>query len=149
MPRYQLNDNPYRETELQFIEKHATKGPDWIAARLNRTRNSIVNRAWRSQISLKMPGKPNGRNIGGWLKNRPCIYPKKPSYKFARKYVMQKDNYRCVYCGNPAQEIDHVIPRHLGGSNMPSNLAAACTKCNNYKSANCVNCPQWREKRGI
>jgi hypothetical protein len=149
MPRYELNENPYQESDLQFIKDHASKGPDWIAQQLNRSRSSIVNRAWRSQISLKVPGKRNGRNIGGWLKNRPCIYPKKPSYKFAKKYVMVRDNYTCVYCGAAAQEIDHVIPRQIGGSNMPSNLVASCSKCNNYKSVNCVDCPQWRKKRGI
>ena len=84
MPRYELNENPYKESDLQFIAKNANKGPDWIAEQLNRTRMSIVNRAWRSQISLKMPGKRNGRNIGGWLKNRPSIYPKKPSLKWSK-----------------------------------------------------------------
>ena len=149
MPRYELNDNPYQELDLEFIKEHANKGPDWISQQLNRTRSSIVNRAWRSQISLKMPGIRNGRNIGGWLKNRPCIYPKKPSLKWSKKYVMDRDKGKCVYCNSSATEIDHVIPRHLNGHDMPSNLVAACSICNYHKATNCAECPTWRKKRGI
>jgi len=147
MPRYELNENPYSDKELAFIAENADKGKDWIANQLNRSAQSIVNRAWRSQISLKIPNKRNGRNIGGWLKNRKCIYPKKPSYKWARKFVFERDNWICVYCGDKAEEIDHIVPRQLGGNNMPSNLVACCKRCNYIKGTNCAGCPQWRLKR--
>jgi len=41
----------------------------------------------------------------------------------------------CVYCGEPAVEIDHFIPKALGGSDALSNLVPACRSCNASKNA--------------
>jgi hypothetical protein len=41
----------------------------------------------------------------------------------------------CVYCGRPAETLDHVEPRTCGGSNDWSNLAAACHHCNAQKGS--------------
>lgn len=42
-------------------------------------------------------------------------------------------NYRCVYCGAKAEQVDHVMPVSQGGSDDITNLVAACTKCNMKK----------------
>lgn len=39
----------------------------------------------------------------------------------------------CVYCGAPAQEIDHIIPRALHGPNDRGNKLPICKKCNRMK----------------
>ena len=39
----------------------------------------------------------------------------------------------CVYCGNPASAIDHIIPLALGGTDDPENLVPACKHCNSVK----------------
>lgn len=41
----------------------------------------------------------------------------------------------CIYCGDPATVLDHVMPRLLGGSDDPSNLQPACKPCNGLKGA--------------
>lgn len=53
-----------------------------------------------------------------------------------REYLLEKYNRTCVYCGvtNTPFEIDHVIPRSLGGSDKPSNLVIACHRCNQAKT---------------
>ena len=53
-----------------------------------------------------------------------------------RAYIMDRDNSRCVYCGNgnTKLELDHVRPRAIG-SNRVDNLVAACRTCN-LKKAN-------------
>lgn len=40
---------------------------------------------------------------------------------------------RCVYCGAPAEEIDHIIPRALQGPNDRGNKMPICRKCNRAK----------------
>ena len=40
---------------------------------------------------------------------------------------------RCVYCGEPASQKDHVIPRSRGGGNTQDNLVPACARCNQAK----------------
>ena len=43
----------------------------------------------------------------------------------------------CVYCGHKVSleemEVDHIVPRSLGGDNSLSNLACACPHCNGLK----------------
>jgi len=60
--------------------------------------------------------------------------------KTARFRVLQRDGFKCVYCGATANtgatlEVDHIVPRSAGGSNEESNLAASCRTCNGGKSA--------------
>ena len=51
-----------------------------------------------------------------------------------RLYVLERDNYKCVYCGsNEWLEIDHIIPKSKGGTNRVSNLVCACHRCNQSK----------------
>jgi 5-methylcytosine-specific restriction endonuclease McrA len=67
------------------------------------------------------------------------------SYKFYRLRVLARDNYTCVYCGKRAETVDHVIPQNYGGSDLPSNLVAACWECNNLKGSSCPDCPRWKQ----
>jgi hypothetical protein len=78
---------------------------------------------------------------------RPNRYPKSKwpmSYKLARRWVLERDRWSCVYCGRAANQVDHVIPRNNGGSDLPTNLVAACARCNNLKGTSCGDCPKWR-----
>lgn len=54
-----------------------------------------------------------------------------------RDRVFERDDHRCVYCGNhfAADElsVDHVEPRVKGGDRSPGNLVTACRACNNAK----------------
>jgi hypothetical protein len=45
------------------------------------------------------------------------------------------DGWPCVYCGEEAQAVDHVVPRSRGGTDEPANLVPACRSCNATKSA--------------
>jgi hypothetical protein len=49
--------------------------------------------------------------------------------------VLDRDGYRCRYCGQPATTVDHIIPKARGGSDDPSNLVACCRSCNSAKGA--------------
>lgn len=51
-----------------------------------------------------------------------------------RLAVLERDGYLCAYCGNEANEADHIIPRNAGGKDELSNLVAACKPCNGRKS---------------
>lgn len=53
--------------------------------------------------------------------------------------ILRRDSHACRYCGAKAPrvelEVDHVIPRHHGGSDHAWNLTAACVECNRSKGA--------------
>ncbi|WP_411875854.1 HNH endonuclease [Vulcanococcus limneticus] len=40
----------------------------------------------------------------------------------------------CIYCGNPSESIDHVLPRSRGGLSVTENCVPACLACNGRKS---------------
>jgi 5-methylcytosine-specific restriction endonuclease McrA len=55
--------------------------------------------------------------------------------RLTRKEVFARDQQRCQYCGNSGVELtlDHVVPRHRGGTHEWENLVAACRPCNHRK----------------
>lgn len=58
----------------------------------------------------------------------------------ARRWrVFQRDDWRCVSCGRGAQheailQVDHIVPRSLGGGDDMDNLQTLCQLCNAGKS---------------
>lgn len=54
-----------------------------------------------------------------------------------RTYVLQRDGFRCVYCGSAPRQfhLDHVMPRSRGGTDDANNLVASCPNCNLRKGA--------------
>src|SRR3954463_11285283 len=59
----------------------------------------------------------------------------RPHIKLSRREVFRRDNYMCQYCGKkvPNLTIDHIVPRHLGGMHIWTNVVAACPACNHHK----------------
>jgi hypothetical protein len=59
--------------------------------------------------------------------------------KRLRYEVLKRDGNKCRYCGAEAEDsplqIDHVVPKALGGQDESSNLVAACRDCNAGKSS--------------
>lgn len=66
-----------------------------------------------------------------------------------REEVFAASDWRCVYCGDWADAIDHIVPVARGGTRRRRNLAAACTKCNAEKlSSTPEEWRAWREREG-
>lgn len=72
-------------------------------------------------LSVTMPVKFNnlwmGESMGRQL--RPSV----------RRFVFDRDERICRYCGAPADCVDHVKPVCRGGSDDPEHLVASCTPC--------------------
>lgn len=51
----------------------------------------------------------------------------------SRRAVLLRDGYRCQYCGDAAESVDHVVPRSKGGAHAWDNVVAACRRCNSHK----------------
>lgn len=62
---------------------------------------------------------------------------------FSRHGVLVRDNFDCVYCGNKATTIDHVVPRALGGKSTYENCVAACLPCNGKKASKTLSQMGW------
>lgn len=59
--------------------------------------------------------------------------PYRARASLSRRAVFVRDNFECQYCGHPAQNVDHVIPRSRGGGHTWENVVAACRRCNARK----------------
>ena len=103
----------------------------------------------RRAIGLMLEGKAaliaNGRGIIQTVShNYPLpsvirlahqVHRPRPHVKLTRREVFRRDNYTCQYCGRkvPNLTIDHVMPRHLGGKHIWTNVVTACSSCNHMK----------------
>ena len=67
--------------------------------------------------------------------------PKDPrdsrQWRALRKQILARDGYVCMYCGQDADTVDHVLPvnKHPELAMSPDNLRSACRKCNSMKGS--------------
>jgi 5-methylcytosine-specific restriction endonuclease McrA len=103
----------------------------------------------RRALGLILAGKAeilvNGRGVIRTAYNEyPCpsvirmgymIHRPRPRVKLTKREIFRRDGYTCQYCGqeSPHLTIDHVIPRHRGGTHSWENLVTACPACNRRK----------------
>jgi len=50
-----------------------------------------------------------------------------------RRAIFARDGWVCQYCGSPAENVDHVVPKSQGGLHAWENVVAACRRCNSRK----------------
>jgi 5-methylcytosine-specific restriction endonuclease McrA len=57
--------------------------------------------------------------------------------RFSRINIMTRDRFQCQYCGDrPSRQelnLDHVVPRALGGRTTWENVVTSCVDCNRRK----------------
>ena len=51
-----------------------------------------------------------------------------------RKGILARDGTTCRECAARATEVDHILPRALGGGNEPFNLQSLCSACHKNKT---------------
>jgi 5-methylcytosine-specific restriction endonuclease McrA len=59
--------------------------------------------------------------------------PYRARASMSRRAVLVRDSFQCQYCGRPAENVDHVVPRSRGGGHNWDNVVAACRSCNSRK----------------
>ncbi len=59
----------------------------------------------------------------------------RPRIRLSRREVFVRDDHVCQYCGRQGNDmtLDHVVPRHRGGTHTWENLVTACKACNHRK----------------
>jgi len=104
-----------------------------------------LQRAIGLMVSLKASLVSNGRGeihsaslaypIPSVIRLDNMIYRPRPRVKLTRREIFRRDNYTCQYCGRRAATltVDHILPRHLGGKEIWTNLVTACSSCNHLK----------------
>lgn len=57
------------------------------------------------------------------------------AHRVRRDIVLARDRHICHWCHAPADTVDHVRPKVLGGTDELPNLVAACRSCNSARTA--------------
>ena len=59
----------------------------------------------------------------------------RPRVRLTRREVFIRDRFICQYCGLATRDltVDHVVPRHRGGTHIWENVVSACHSCNHRK----------------
>jgi 5-methylcytosine-specific restriction endonuclease McrA len=73
----------------------------------------------------------------------------KPVPRKVIQAVAKRDDYRCVYCGNPYIEFHHIIRRSAGGKHTVDNLICLCHEHHTWAHMHREGrewCEKWREK---
>lgn len=115
--------------------------------------SSYGARCRRCDITFRRGGQPIGDITGTTARKlldarradrdklAPGIYTPTKRQQLRAKWIRQGKT--CLYCGTAAvQEVDHVLPLSLGGTNHEGNLAPACHDCNRLKQDNLLSA--WR-----
>lgn len=68
-------------------------------------------------------------------------HPPRPKVALSRREIFRRDHFTCQYCGRstPSLTVDHVVPKHLGGMHIWSNLVTACSFCNHKKGGRALS----------
>lgn len=57
------------------------------------------------------------------------------AWMVTKNRVLVEHGYVCYYCKDYATQVDHVVPKSMGGTDDRSNLVACCKFCNQLKKA--------------
>ena len=57
-----------------------------------------------------------------------------PGWTKTRDRILTRDQHKCYLCGDPANEVDHVVNIAAGGTHNDGNLAAICRPCHAAKT---------------
>jgi 5-methylcytosine-specific restriction endonuclease McrA len=93
----------------------------------------------RYRASGESPANRAGTPPGGRVKRARDPLPAQ-----LRFGILQRDGFRCRYCGRPGSapgvvlHVDHVVPLAAGGATAEDNLLTACDECNLGKATRAV-----------
>ena len=128
-----------RYRPARFLNR--AKPKDWLAPSVKSRADNVINfiKKYKKLINIDKVMIENVSFDTAQMSSTTKLYGAKyqqgPLYQQKlRSFIFSRSNGKCVYCGAPAQEIDHVVPRSSGGTDSTYNLVASCKACNQKKS---------------
>lgn len=82
---------------------------------------------------LSIPGWEEHQNAEGLEKIREQTRKRMVDYRARKREGITSVGENCVYCGKPANTVDHLIPKSKGGPDKSWNLVPCCRNCNSSK----------------
>lgn len=125
-----------RKMPLPVLRKHGVVSVDRDLVRLNVEALTFEQRADLEALCNQRIGQfLASRGISVWDFD---LIETEPVRESIRYEVLRRSNGKCALCGKSKDEepleVDHILPRSLGGNNAIDNLQALCRTCNRGKS---------------
>lgn len=133
-----------RYRQARFLNRTKPKG--WLPPSLMSKAENILNWVTRftrfapiSKIAIETAKfdtqKLENPNIRGVEYQQGKMF----GYADKKTYLLERENYCCIYCGIHASkakmEIEHVVPKSKGGTDSLNNLVLSCHECNQAKGS--------------
>lgn len=91
------------------------------------------NMVHRDGDFLSVPGWEEYQNIEVLERIREQSRKRMEDYRARKREGVTSVGQNCVYCGKPANTVDHLIPKIKGGPDKNWNLVPCCKNCNSIK----------------
>ncbi len=96
--------------------------------------------------NMKHNGDPILAGLNGWPEELEKPTQRQSLPQSTRTRIMERDEYRCVACGeHRGLTVDHIHPVLLGGNDDDENLQTLCAPCNASKGARI----DWKGRKGV
>lgn len=118
----------YGQKARDYVKKYRQENPDKVAAALSR---------WR---------RNNPETVQKYQLQRRALLKSAKTFDISAKEIWRLYNGSCIYCGEPSQTIEHIVPLSRNGSHGIGNLAPCCSRCNNSKNNKFIT--EWKKVRG-
>ena len=134
----------YQKESLTDLSLALDKSYSAISQKLYKLRLSSTGRQLKEivtnpkvQVKVEFSNLPVFHPVMiGIYPNRNYYYKNASVWKKRRAIVLKMHDWCCVYCGDYADSVDHVIPVDKGGLDTLDNLVAACNSCNSAFGTN-------------
>jgi hypothetical protein len=142
----------WTQEDLDWLRNNYKSGTvEWLGRQLNRSRKSVEQKLYKQRLSItgrqlkqicinpkiqiKVIPEPITCRLPPFHPVMLGIYPSRAHgsarmWHKRRAIILKMHDNLCVYCGDEANTVDHVIPIENGGTDHPDNLVAACLRCN-------------------
>ena len=86
------------------------------------------------ELCLDCWNKTFGNKLSDLVKTKKAKRLPAWEWQEIRSRILARDNYTCTLCKKQGVEVDHIVPKCLGGTDADHNLRTLCEKCHKLKT---------------
>lgn len=83
---------------------------------------------------IMLPNWEKYQNVDGMERVREQAKKRMRNFRARQRLGVTSEGENCVYCGKPAETVDHIVPICKGGQDIVENLVPCCKSCNSSKT---------------
>ena len=130
------NKDKFTTEEVKIKISEAHKGKKHSLETIVKMRQSHKGIGFTSEWSRRKSEAQTGSRNHQWkggISPESNLRIGKAVWKKLAKQIRERDNYTCLYCKtSPANDVHHMLPVRLDGSDNEDNLLTLCDRCHKF-----------------